>query len=172
MSKFSLLRTQTYLHPIGPDNHTVVVPMVLEVRMLKGAAELEAHPYWQGAALTKLGRELPRKRRLKAMEIRQPGSDAVDALQVTFSGTGGGETKERAVYTKPRLNIWEESMTFFLGPAGLITIGRLGAFEQQTEGYVDTLVSPEEYGPSRKKKPLTREELQGYLDRAAAFGPG
>lgn len=169
MTKFSLLRTQTYLHPIGPDNYTVVVPMVLEVRMLKGAEALEAHPFWQGAALTKLGRELPRKRRFKAMEIRQPGSGTVDALQVTFSGTGGGETKERAVYKKPRLNIWEESMTFFLGPAGLVTIGRLGAFEQQIEFYVDHLVSPEEYGPSRKEKPLTREELQGYIDRAAAY---
>lgn len=170
MSKFSLLRTQTYMHPIGPDNHTVIVPMVLEVRRLKDAAELEAHPYWQGAALTKLGRELPRKRRLKAMEIRQPGGESVDALQVTFSGTGEGQVKERAVYAKPRLNIWEESMTFLLGPAGLITYGRWGTFEQQTEFYVDHLVSPEEYGPSRKEKPLTREELQGYIDRAAAYG--
>lgn len=169
MSKFSLLRTQTYGHPLGPELRTVIVPMVLEVRMLKGVAELEVHPYWQGAALTKLGRELPRKRRFKAMEIRQPGGQAVDALQVSFSGTGGGEVKERAVYAKPRLNIWEESMTLFLGPAGLITIGRWGTFEQQTEFYVDHLVSPEEYGPSRKEKPLTREELQGFIDRAAAY---
>lgn len=171
MSKFRLLRTQTCGHPLGPDLRTVVVPMVLEVRPLKDIDELEAHPYWRVAALTKLGRQLPRRRRYKAREIRQPGGDAVDVLQIAFSGTGGGEMKEQAVYAKPKHTIWEDPMSLFLGPAGLVTVGRY-RIEQHIERYVDHLVSPEEYGPSRHRKPLTHDELQGYLDRAASFGSG
>lgn len=167
MSKFRLLRTQTLLHPLGPELRTVVVPMVLEVRTLKDADELEAHPYWQGAAFTKVGRGLPRKRRFKAMEIRQPGAEAVDALLVAFRGTGGGRTKEQAAYAMPEIMVYEEELSFVLGQDGLITFFRMGA-ERTLESYVDHLVSPPEYGPSRHKKPLTAEELQGYLDRAAA----
>lgn len=60
-------------------------------------------------------------------------------------------------------------MTLFLGPAGLIAFGRRGSFERQTEGYVDVLVSPEDEGSSRNEKSLTRWELQGCLDRVAAY---
>lgn len=167
MSKFKPLHLKTMQHPLGPDLRTVAVPMVLEVRPVKGSAELDGHPIWAGAELTAFGRALPRRRAFKAREIRQPGHEEASALIVAFGPSGSEEEPDREVL--PGTQIWEGPMAFILRPGRLVATWQ-GGIEPATQSYVDHLVSPAEYGPSRKLKPLTGEELQAFRDRAAAAG--
>lgn len=168
MTPFRTIRIETLSHPLGPDLRTVTVPVVLEARLLKDAAELALHPIWASSKLTAFGRDLPKKRRFKARELRQPGEAAASALVVWFAKDGQTERQKKLVF--PGKPIWEDQMTFILVPGAAVSQWQ-GDIETACQRYVDTLVSPSEFGPNRAKQPLTQEELQAYRDRAAAAFP-
>jgi hypothetical protein len=167
MASFRTVRLITMMHPLGPDLRTVPVPMVLQVRSLRDADELERHPIWIAADLTPFGRKLPRSRNFKAREIRHPGETEASALIVTFAAKG--EARQRKQQVMPGRPIWEDQMSFIIQP-GKPGITWQGGVEPATQSYIDHLVCPDEYGPNRQLKPLTQEELDGFRERAAHVG--